>query len=80
MVADSRAVFAARVAEVLFAFLLEAIFKVLACLAVGVDFSLAGRDILAFLVVDVSSHFEIEVCSAGGGDTISPSVWLACCD
>jgi hypothetical protein len=46
------------VAEVLLAVLLETLFELSA-------FGFLGSDVLALVVVDVSSNFEVEVCLTG---------------
>jgi hypothetical protein len=51
------------VAEVLLAVLLETLFELSAFGSLA--FGFLGSDVLALVVVDVSSNFEVEVCLTG---------------
>ena len=80
MIPYPRAVFAAGIAEVLLAFLFETFFQALARLTICIPAFCSGWcNVLAFLIVNVSPHFEIEICFARGGDTVGDGVRLARC-
>jgi hypothetical protein len=51
------------VAEVLLTILLKTLFE--CCALSSLAFGFLGSDVLALVVVDVSSNFEVEVCLAG---------------
>lgn len=81
MVANTSAILATGVAEVLLLFLLERLLQVLlcgaVCITIGAIFLLGGGDILASRVVNVSSDLEVEVSLRGrrlGSQAISQRV------
>jgi len=72
----ARAVFPARVAEVLLAIFAYAVFQTLYSVAAVLSFA-SGCDVLALVVVNVAPDFEVEVCFAGGaGYAVSADVGL----
>lgn len=77
MVTDTSAVFAARVTEVLLPRLLQTLLEGFGGFAIRFR---RWSDILALVVVDVPSYFEIEIGLAGGGYAVGASVLFTGCD
>ncbi len=81
MVSDTRAILTARIAEVLLAIMFETLFQTLARFAIRITaFGFVGSNVPAFIIVDVPSYFEIEICFSGRCCTLSTRVGFASCD